>query len=325
MAGRSRDLLTDLLEAQQRRVRIRRNADEVGELLGEENRQLELIEQRRVVDRPARPVHHVDGVLDAPGDGANGDAQDQHPAQRQGGAEAVQKQRRIVGHDAHAGHRAAAGGGRLVADVDLHRVQLRRPLPLPADGIGHQFADPPPRRLGRPALQVRDRRRQPPLHLLPPRGYAVGAGVRGHAAAAELVDDHRPCRRRLPQPRHATAPAMTPPAMTRRGCCSGGAGAGRALHGAAGRAVGVSGAGVDGEPAGGKHAGDQREQPRVVGGQDRAHQGVGAGVLRDGATAVRNQERHRAVGAQPAEFADVAHHLRQREFPRSTVPPRRVR
>ena len=299
------DLLGELLEAQQRGIGVGRHAHEVGELLGEQHRQLDLIEQRGVGDRRAGAVHYVYDVLHPPAAGGDPHALDRHLAQRQRGAEAVQEQRRVLRDDAHAGNRAA-GRGREIADVDLHRIEGGRRRPVAPDGLRHQLAHAPPRRLRRAALQVADPFQQAPFKLLAPRFQAQGARLRGDAAAAEAVDD---------QPAHARLrrSGARPPAADRRAMPGGGppgelaeARPGRFRRRRRGRAVGIRRPALDGESAGAEHPGDQRKQPRVVGGKDGAMQRIrGRG---------NGHHRQRARGVEPAELAELDHHLRQREL-----------
>ncbi|OHD20142.1 MAG: hypothetical protein A2064_08285 [Spirochaetes bacterium GWB1_66_5] len=114
------DGLHQALEAVQGGVRVRGPAQEVGELLGQQHRQLDLVEHRRIGDAPAAGVQEGELVLNAVVHGADADVVDEDRPQGQGGAQGVEEQWGVLGNHAQQGSPALPR-----ADGDLGGVQDR--------------------------------------------------------------------------------------------------------------------------------------------------------------------------------------------------------
>ena len=171
---------------------------------------------------------------------------------------------------------------------------------------------PAPRRLRCAALQVVRHFQQTLLELLAPRLRAQGAGLGGNAAPAEAVDDHAPRWWRLPQHPASPAPPEVLGAGPRRGSPRHPRNADWRTPSTFTRTAGLAAVGertprVDGESAGTQHAGDEGKHARVVGGEYRAGQGLRV-------TGGRQHHRQGTGAVEPAELADVRHHLRQGEL-----------
>ncbi len=92
------DGLHQVLETVQGGVGVGGPAQEIGELLGQQHRQLDLVEHRWVGDAPAAGVEEGKLVLDAVVHGADADVVDEDRTQGQGGAQGVEEKRGVLGN-----------------------------------------------------------------------------------------------------------------------------------------------------------------------------------------------------------------------------------